>query len=67
MSRIAEPPIIPKHENVISWVNQLVIDLKLQLLGEPPNEPITPERLAEWSELRRQLERDVQRWEEIKY
>lgn len=66
MSRIAEPPRIPRHENVVHWVNQLVIDLKLQLAGEQLHEPITAERLAEWSELRRQLERDVQRWD-IKY
>lgn len=32
----------------MSWVNALLIDLKLQMLGREPHAPITMERLDEW-------------------
>lgn len=59
MLSIQQPPTVPKHQNIIHWVNQLVIDLKLQAAGLP-HDPITPERLSQWSALRAQLERDVE-------
>jgi hypothetical protein len=39
------------HSDAILWVTDLVIDLKLQLLGKPPSEPITLERLNQWHKL----------------
>lgn len=47
---------ITKHSGAIMYVNQLIIDLKLQQAGHAPGEPITPERLNEWAEYRRDLE-----------
>ncbi len=39
----------PSQSDAISYLNCLIIDLKLQLLGQEPSEPITIERLNEWS------------------
>lgn len=47
---------IVKHSLAILFVNQLIVDLKLQQMGQPPHEPITMERLNEWAEYRRDLE-----------
>lgn len=41
---------IPKHLEEARWVTDLIIDLKLQLVGEPPFQPITMERLNQWSD-----------------
>lgn len=41
----------PKHAEETEWMNELIIDLKLQLLGEAPRQPITMERLDEWNEV----------------
>jgi len=41
----------PKHMEETEWMNELVIDLKLQLLGEEPRRPITLDRLDEWHEV----------------
>jgi hypothetical protein len=40
----------PVHAEALAWVNALVLDLKLQLLGEESqmSAPITMERLSEW-------------------
>jgi hypothetical protein len=54
--RIMDDPGICNHEQAMSWVNQLIIDLKKQLLGVPPAEPITMDRLNEWQAHHRQLE-----------
>jgi len=42
---------------VSAWVGALVLDLKLQLLGETPHNPITLERLEEWSVISHELDR----------
>jgi hypothetical protein len=55
----------PKHPEAISYINRLVIDLKLQLAGEE-HDPITPERLAEWARHRVELELCTE-WHEVKY
>jgi hypothetical protein len=39
------------------WVTNLVIDLKLQLAGHKPQEPITMERLNIWTQLYNELAR----------
>ncbi|MGA2502269.1 MAG: hypothetical protein ABSH20_31390 [Tepidisphaeraceae bacterium] len=46
-SRIANDLGTPKHGIAIEVLNRLLIDLKLQLLGRTPYEPITQERLAD--------------------
>jgi hypothetical protein len=40
----------------MTWMNSLVINLKQQLLGKKPTEPITMERLEEWHKHYRDLE-----------
>jgi hypothetical protein len=44
MSRIADDPGIPRHATEAYYFNQLLMDLKKQLLGYP-YDPITMERL----------------------
>lgn len=44
------------HREAMDWMNRLVIDLKKQLLGYPVSEPITMERLQEWSRLYNDLD-----------
>lgn len=60
MAQLTPPKIyrttIGKHSLAIGYVNQLIIDLKLQQTGQQPGEPITMERLNEWAEYRRDLE-----------
>lgn len=46
------------HEAAQRWVRDLVFDLKLQMLGEQPRQPITIERLDEWDKLR-DLDQDL--------
>lgn len=46
----------PKHSEAIRWLNSLIMDLKVQLGGGEPMEPITLERLAEFSKHREDLE-----------
>jgi hypothetical protein len=46
----------PVHEEAMYWVNALVLDLKLQLLGQPPNKPIDMTRLDEWRKHQNDLE-----------
>jgi hypothetical protein len=46
-----------KHDDAISWVNQLIADLKTALSGEQPIDPITKQRLSQWKEHRADLER----------
>lgn len=48
---------MPKHMDLELWVNNLVMDLKLQLIGEQPVQPVTLERLQEWARLRDELAR----------
>lgn len=48
MSRIATPPMRSRHDKAVQFVNELVLDLKLQLLGRRPHDPITFDRLDEW-------------------
>lgn len=47
---------ITKHSLTIMYIDKLVMDLKLQLAGHKPGEPITWERLNEWAEYRRDLD-----------
>jgi hypothetical protein len=51
----------PLHDETMHWVNALVLDLKLQLLGQPPNKPIDMTRLDQWSKHRNDLERCKER------
>lgn len=44
---IAPPPTVPKHAEAISYLNALLIDLKLRAIGKD-YDPITPERLNQW-------------------
>lgn len=47
-----------KHDAAVRWVNDLVLDLKLQLHARKPHGAITEERLNEWNLLYRpKLER----------
>jgi hypothetical protein len=55
-----------KHWQAIVWMNGLIMDLYLQLLGHEPARPIDEERLKEWSDHRKDLERCKERIE-IKY
>jgi hypothetical protein len=48
MSRIA-PTTFPKHAAAVMYVSDLILDLKLQSIGRPPHDPITFERLDEWT------------------
>jgi hypothetical protein len=41
----------PKHAEEFDWMNDLIIDLKLQMLGEEPRHPVTIERLGERHEV----------------
>ena len=47
----------PRHEDVMWWVDQLILDLRLQLLGEQPFAPIDMTRLDEWRKHRNDIER----------
>lgn len=51
----------PLHTEVIIWVNMLIIDLKLQALGQQPNAPIDMTRLNQWAAYRMDLEACKQR------
>lgn len=51
----------PAHEDAIWWVNDLVRDLKLQLLGEQPAHPIDMTRLEQWRKHANDLERCKER------
>jgi hypothetical protein len=42
---------IPKHSETASFVTRLIIDVKLLIAGKEPSQPITPERLDEWSKI----------------
>ena len=46
----------PRHDNALQFVNDLILDLKLQVLGQPPNKPIDMTRLQEWTKHRANLE-----------
>ena len=51
----------PLHDEAIIWLNMLIIDLKLQALGQPPNAPIDITRLNQWSQYRQELEQCKER------
>lgn len=59
-------PTYSKHDDAISWVNQLITDLKVAMVGEQPIDPITKKRLSQWKEHRADLEHCRERLE-IKY
>lgn len=46
----------PNHEDAMRWVSDLVLDLKLIELGEPPKRPVDMIRLNEWLKHRNDLE-----------
>lgn len=53
---------MPLHADALAWIDALVLDLKLQLLGAPEqmSAPITMERLGQWhgdKKHRRDIER----------
>lgn len=54
---IAKPASLPVHDKEIFWLNQLILDLKLQLIGHENQMSalITMERLNEFSDIRREL------------
>lgn len=52
-----------KHDDAISWVNQLITDLRTALSGEQPIDPITKQRLSQWKEYRADLGRCRERFE----
>lgn len=43
-----EPHELSRHALAISYVNNLLIDLRLIILGQEAVEPVTMERLDEW-------------------
>lgn len=49
LNTIQEPTGIHNHFEFIGWMNNLLIDLKLQLTGIEPSSPITMERLQEFT------------------
>jgi hypothetical protein len=49
MARIRGELMLCNHDEAVSFFNRLIIDLKLQNLGQEPTEPITAERLNEAS------------------
>jgi hypothetical protein len=51
----------PLHDEAAHWVNQLILDMKLQLLGEQPHRPIDMTRLDEWLKHRNDLEQCKER------
>ena len=51
----------PAHADAIRWINQLVLDLKLQALGQSPNHPIDMTRLDQWRTYANDLERCKER------
>ena len=60
---LVDEPAIPLHADALAWVDRLVLDMKLSLIGEPDlqSAPITIERLSEWHGKQR---RDVERCKE---
>jgi hypothetical protein len=49
MNRIHGELMLCNHNEAVGFFNRLIIDLKLQNLGQEPTEPITAERLNEAS------------------
>lgn len=60
---LVEEPTIPQHAEALAWIDRLVLDMKLSLIGEPnlQSAPITIERLSEWH---KKVRRDVERCKE---
>lgn len=46
----------PRHDEALRFMNDLILDLKLQLLDQPPNKPIDMTRLEQWRTHRHNLE-----------
>lgn len=53
----------PYHLEAILWMNALVRDVRLAAEGIEPRDAISVERLDQWYEIRKRLERDVVVWE----
>jgi len=51
----------PSHEDAIHFIDQLILDLKLQMFDEPTNKPIDMTRLEEWRKHRANLEQCQER------
>lgn len=51
----------PLHDDAVHWVNDLILDLKLQMLGEQPRKPIDMTRLEQWQRYARDLEQCKER------
>ena len=54
--RISDDQGTQNHAEAMTWVNQLIIDPKHQMLGELPWQRITMERLNEWHRHYRDLD-----------
>jgi hypothetical protein len=46
---IREPVGMCKHDAAIFWINALMVDLKLRIVGQEPTAPMTMERLDEFN------------------
>ena len=55
-ARIAPPLPWLRHDEALHWMNDLILDLKLIELGQPPNKPVDMVRLQEWQKHRRDIE-----------
>jgi hypothetical protein len=55
-SRIRPPQPWPRHDEALHWINDLILDLKLIELGQPPNRPVDMTRLNAWQTHRRDIE-----------
>lgn len=55
---IAEPETAGKHDELVVWINRLLIDLKIELIENPATttKKITIERLDEGTRLSRELQ-----------
>lgn len=62
--RIADNQYRMKHSDEIGFFNNLIIDLKLQLMGRPSREEITMERLNLGTEL---LDKLMQCKEQVRF
>ncbi len=59
--RIAPRDDWPRHDEALHWMNDLILDLKLIALGQPPNKPVDMVRLSEWRQHRENIEQCKER------
>jgi len=51
----------PLHDEALHWASDLILDLKLIELGQPPNKPVDMTRLNEWLKHRNDIEQCTKR------